>query len=42
VALRVTDVEESRALSWRRAAIRWLLLFGWAFLVIGSGVAALT
>jgi hypothetical protein len=42
LALRVTDVEESGALSWRRAAIRWLLLFGWAFPVIGSGVAALT
>jgi uncharacterized RDD family membrane protein YckC len=40
--LRVVDAETSQALSWRQAAIRWLLLFGWAFPGMGSSISAAT
>ena len=40
--LRVIDDGEPEALSWRQAAIRWLILFGWTFPIMGSAVAALT
>lgn len=40
--LRVVDVEPPKALSWRQAALRWLILFGWVFPGIGSGYGAVT
>lgn len=40
--LRVVDAEAPNTLSWRQAALRWLLLFGWVFPGIGSGYAAVT
>ena len=40
--LRVVDASEPRSLSWPQASVRWLVLFGWAFVVMGSGIAALS
>ena len=40
--LRVVDAEREAALSWRQAAIRWLLLFGWTFPGAASSVSALS
>jgi hypothetical protein len=40
--LRVVDVERQAALSWRRSAIRWLLLFGWTIPGAASSISALS
>jgi len=41
--MRVVDIDEAqKALSWRHATVRWLLLFGWTFAGMGSSVAALS
>jgi uncharacterized RDD family membrane protein YckC len=38
VGLRVTSIAEPDPLPWSRAALRWLLLFGWTSTVIASTV----
>jgi hypothetical protein len=38
LGLRVTSVVEPNPLSWPRAALRWLVLFGWTSTVIASTV----
>ena len=41
LGLEVVHVEERALLDWPHAAIRWLVLFGWTFTVIGSAISAL-
>jgi uncharacterized RDD family membrane protein YckC len=36
LSLRALDEKEPRQLNWWRAAVRWLILFGWAFVGIAS------
>ncbi|HEY1169502.1 MAG TPA: RDD family protein [Candidatus Limnocylindrales bacterium] len=39
LGLRVVDVSGPELLSWFRAAVRWLALFGWAFVGVASDLA---
>jgi uncharacterized RDD family membrane protein YckC len=39
LGLRVVDEAEPKFLTWPRAAVRWLALFGWAFVGIASDLA---
>ena len=39
--LLVVDLEIPNPISWRQAAIRWLVLFGWTFASIGSSIPLL-
>jgi uncharacterized RDD family membrane protein YckC len=42
LGLRVFGLEVPNALSWRQAAVRWLVLYGWTFPGMASTIPALT